>query len=223
MRWIRFSLNERTAYGIVEGDRIREVAGDPFGGYETTERMHDLDAVKIEVPVIPPTFYCVGLNYAEHIREAAAKLGIAADLPKQPDVGYRAVNALIAHEEPVVIPADASKVQYEGELAVVIGKRAKHLSEADALSCVLGYTIGNDVSERTWQKSDRTLWRAKNTDTFKPMGPWIETRGRSRRAGDTGAGQRRRDDPLSHQRHAVRRRHLHRHHHPLRHARTRAT
>src|SRR5262249_49807768 len=64
---------------------------------------------------------------------------------------------------------------YEGELAVVIGKRAKGLSEAEALSCVLGYTIGNDVSERAWQKSDRTLWRAKNADTFKPMGPWIET------------------------------------------------
>ena len=175
VRWIRFSLNERIAYGIVEGDRIREVAGDPFGGYETTQRVHALDAVKIEVPVVPRTFYCVGLNYAEHILEAAAKLGIAADLPKQPDVGYRAINALIAHEETVVIPPDASKVQYEGELAVIIGKRARHLSEADALSCVLGYSIGNDVSERAWQKSDRTLWRAKNTDTFKPMGPWIET------------------------------------------------
>jgi 2-keto-4-pentenoate hydratase/2-oxohepta-3-ene-1,7-dioic acid hydratase in catechol pathway len=175
VRWIRFSLNERIAYGIVEGDRIREVAGDPFGGYETTQRVHGLDAAKIEVPVVPRTFYCVGLNYAEHILQAAAKLGIAADLPKQPDVGYRAINALIAHEETVVIPPDASKVQYEGELAVIIGKRARHLSEADALSCVLGYSIGNDVSERSWQKSDRTLWRAKNTDTFKPMGPWIET------------------------------------------------
>ena len=175
MRWIRFSQQGKTAYGLVEGDRIVEVAGSPFSGYERTQRTHALTAVKIEVPVIPPTFFCVGLNYAEHVREAAAKLGIAADLPKQPDVGYRAVNALIAHGEPVVIPPDAKKVQYEGELAVVIGRRTKHVSEAEALSCVLGYTIGNDVSERTWQKSDRTLWRAKNTDTFKPMGPWIET------------------------------------------------
>ncbi len=175
MRWIRFSQQGKTAYGLVEGDRIVEVAGSPFSGYERTQRTHGLDAVKIEVPVVPPTFFCVGLNYAEHVREAAAKLGIAADLPKQPDVGYRAVNALIAHGEPVVIPPDAKKVQYEGELAVVIGRRTKHVSEAEALSCVLGYTIGNDVSERTWQKSDRTLWRAKNTDTFKPMGPWIET------------------------------------------------
>jgi len=175
VRWIRFSLEGRAAYGILEGDRIREVAGGPLGGYERTARVHDLSAVKIEIPLVPPTFYCVGLNYVAHIREAAAKFGVQADLPRQPDVGYRAVNALIAHDEPVVIPVDAKKVQYEGELAVVIGKRAKHLSEAEALSCVLGYTIGNDVSERTWQKSDRTLWRAKSTDTFKPMGPWIET------------------------------------------------
>ena len=66
-------------------------------------------------------------------------------------------------------------MQYEGEIVVGIGREAKRLSEADALSCVLGYTIGNDVSERAWQQSDRTLWRAKNTDTFKPMGPWITT------------------------------------------------
>jgi 2-keto-4-pentenoate hydratase/2-oxohepta-3-ene-1,7-dioic acid hydratase in catechol pathway len=175
MRWIRFSQNGRTAYGIVEGERIREVAGDPFAGWEAMGSVHDLGAVKIEVPVVPPTFYCVGLNYAQHVKEAAAKLGIAPNLPKQPDVGYRAANALVAHGEPVVIPPDAAKVQYEGELAVVIGRRARNLSEAEALSYVLGYTIGNDVSERVWQKSDRTLWRAKNTDTFKPMGPWIET------------------------------------------------
>ncbi len=66
-------------------------------------------------------------------------------------------------------------MHYEGELVVVIGKHAKNLSEADALSCVFGYTIGNDVSERSWQKNDRTFYRSKNTDTFKPMGPWIET------------------------------------------------
>jgi 2-keto-4-pentenoate hydratase/2-oxohepta-3-ene-1,7-dioic acid hydratase in catechol pathway len=175
MRWIRFSTPAGMAYGLLEGDRIKEVTGCPFKGHETTNRRHDLAAVKIEVPVIPPTFYCVGLNYAEHITEAAAKLGLSPDLPKQPDVGYRAINALIAHGEDVLIPPDATKMQYEGELAVVIGKRARNLSEAEALSCVLGYTIGNDVSERVWQKSDRTLWRAKNCDTFKPMGPWIET------------------------------------------------
>ena len=218
VRWIRYSQQGRTAYGILEGERIREVAGDPFGGYEPTTRAHDLSAVKIEIPVVPPTFYCVGLNYAEHIKEAAAKLGIAPDLPKQPDVGYRAINALIAHDEHVIIPADASKVQYEGELAVVIGRSAKNVSESEALSCVLGYTIGNDVSERIWQKSDRTLWRAKNTDTFKPMGPWIET---DVDLGDletvirvNGAG----NHTLSHQCDALQRCDLHLHHEPIRYA-----
>ena len=176
MRWIRFTADGKTAYGVVEGERITEVVGDPFAGYERTSSNHALSTVKIEVPVIPRTFYCAGLNYAAHVLEQAQKRGVAPDFPKQPDIGYRANNALIAAGETVIIPRDASgKVQYEGELVVVVGKKAKHLSETDALSCVLGYTIGNDVSERTWQRSDRTLWRAKNTDTFKPMGPWIET------------------------------------------------
>ncbi|MEM7255110.1 MAG: fumarylacetoacetate hydrolase family protein, partial [Pseudomonadota bacterium] len=67
------------------------------------------------------------------------------------------------------------KVEYEAEIVAVVGKETKNIAPHDALSCLLGYTIGNDVSERSWQRSDRTLWRAKNTDTFKPMGPWIET------------------------------------------------
>lgn len=176
MRWVRFTADGRTAYGHIEGDEVAEVSGDPFDGYAETSRRHRLASVRLEVPVVPPTFYCVGLNYADHIIEAAKKLGIKADLPEKPDVGYRANNALVADGDDVVIPADATeKVQYEGELVVVIGKEARHVSETDALRYVLGYTIGNDVSERTWQKSDRTLWRAKNTDTFKPMGPWIET------------------------------------------------
>jgi 2-keto-4-pentenoate hydratase/2-oxohepta-3-ene-1,7-dioic acid hydratase in catechol pathway len=176
MRWIRFTARGRTAYGIVEGDQIAEVKGDPFAGYERTATTHPLAAVKIELPVVPTTFYCVGLNYAQHVIQAAKRLGIEAKLPEKPDVGYRTNNALVAHGEDVIIPADATdKVQYEGELVAVIGKRCRNVSEASALQYVLGYTIGNDVSERTWQKSDRTLWRAKNSDTFKPMGPWIET------------------------------------------------
>jgi 2-keto-4-pentenoate hydratase/2-oxohepta-3-ene-1,7-dioic acid hydratase in catechol pathway len=176
MRWIRFTKDGKTSHGILEGQQILEVAGDPFAGYERTARRHALDAVKIEIPLMPRTFYCAGLNYTAHVIEQAERRGVKPDIPTKPDIGYRAQNALIAHGEAVVIPRDATEqVQYEGELVAVIGKRAKNLSEADALSCVLGYTIGNDVSERTWQRSDRTLWRAKNTDTFKPMGPWIET------------------------------------------------
>ena len=98
-------------------------------------------------------------------------------MPKKPDIGYRATGALVAHGDPDRNSQGTrtERVQYEGELVVVIGKKAKHLSEDEAFSCVLGYSIGNDVSERTWQSRDSTLWRSKNTDTFKPMGAWIET------------------------------------------------
>ena len=176
MKWIRFTANGHTAYGSLSGETIVEVSGEPWDNSQPTGRTHRLPEVKLEVPVIPKTFYCAGINYATHIREMAEKRGVKPVFPEKADIGYRANNALIAHEEDVVIPAHAPpKMNYEGELVVVIGKQAKHLAEDDALSCVFGYTIGNDVSERTWQRGDRTFWRGKNTDTFKPMGPWIET------------------------------------------------
>jgi 2-keto-4-pentenoate hydratase/2-oxohepta-3-ene-1,7-dioic acid hydratase in catechol pathway len=176
MRWARCERNGKVFYGIVRGDEVEEVEGSPFATHRLTGTRHPLKSVKLLVPVVPPTFYAAGLNYVEHIKAQAASHGQPPKIPQKPDIGYRAVNALVATEEPVVIPRDAGpKVQYEAELVVVIGKKAKHLSEADALSCVFGYTIGNDVSERDWQAVDRTLWRAKNTDTWKPMGPWIET------------------------------------------------
>ena len=176
MRWLRYEANGQESYGIIEGDEVVQVNGDPFAGYEMTRTKHRLRDIKYLVPVVPKTFYAAGLNYVEHITEMAAKRGEKPNIPPAADVGYRANNALIAHNDTIVIPHDAGElVQYEGELVAVIGTRAKYLSESEALSCVLGWTIGNDMSERTWQRNDRTLWRAKNTDTFKPMGPWIET------------------------------------------------
>ena len=176
MRWIHYSLpGSSSTYGILDGDRIREIRGTPFGDYEKTAQIHRLADVKIEVPFIPRTFYAAGLNYVKHIKEYGALSGTTINAPARAEIGYRAVNALIAHGEPVVIPSDATQMEYEGEVCAVIGKKARDVSEADALSCVLGYTIGNDVSERAWQKADRTFWRSKNSDTFKPMGPWIET------------------------------------------------
>ena len=176
MRWVRFTTDGRTSYGIVEGDAIEAVSGSPFERWERTGHKVTLAGTKLEPPVIPPTFYAAGLNYTEHLEAAAKATGRTMNVPKRADIGYRANNALVGHEDAIVIPAGSSgKVQFEGELVAVIGKRCKHVSKADALSVVFGYTIGNDVSERVWQGGDRTLWRAKNTDTFKPMGPWIET------------------------------------------------
>src|SRR6266481_510403 len=137
MRWIRYEANDKATYGIVEGDTVVEVNGDPFAGYEKTATRRPLSSVKLLVPVEPRTFYAAGLNYAEHAIAAANKRGEVPKLPEAADIGYRANNALIAHGEPIVIPADATeRVQYEGELVAVIGRKAKHLSETDAPSGV---------------------------------------------------------------------------------------
>ena len=174
--WCRFKTEAWSGYGIVEGENVRAVEGSPFGEHKITERSFPLKHVKLQIPVVPATFFCVGINYADHIRMMAQKRGTEPVFPKKPDIGYRANNALIAYEEDIVKPKDAGEAfQYEGELVAVFGKRARKVSRENALDYVFGWTIGNDVSERTWQKEDRTLWRAKNADTFKPMGPWIVT------------------------------------------------
>ena len=176
MRWTRFEHDGVATFGIVEDDTIEAVEGTPFGEFRRTGERHPLADITWLPPVIPPTFYCVGLNYSEHILMAAKLYGREPALPAKPDVGYRAQSALIGHGAPIVLPPEATdRVEYEGELACVVGRTAKHLTRDDALACLLGFTIGNDVSERSWQAQDSTLWRAKNTDTFKPMGPWIET------------------------------------------------
>lgn len=176
MRFLRFTVAGTTSLGLVEGDRVAEISGDMFGQWSKTGKVFPLTDVKVELPVWPRTFYCAGMNYVKHLTEAANARGEVPDIPQRPEIGYRAHNALIAHDEDVVIPSIATeKIHYEGELVVVIGRKAKNLSESNAMACVFGYTIGNDVSERTWQRADRGLWRSKNADTFKPMGPWIET------------------------------------------------
>lgn len=176
MKWCRIQTASGPRFAIVEDDRMTEVDGSPFADYTVTSTTRRLDAVELLVPVIPPTFYAAGLNYRPHVIEMAALRGVEPSFPPQADIGYRANNALIPTGEPIVIPADAGKnVQYEGELVVVIGKKAKHVSEDEALDHVFGYTLGNDFSEREWQHGDRTLWRGKNADTFKPMGPYIVT------------------------------------------------
>jgi len=125
-------------------------------------------------PVIPGNFYAAGLNYRAHIEWANQAHGTTYKVPERADIGYRSNNALIGSGEDIVIPKDSSgQVDFEGELVAVIGKVTRNVPENDALSYVKGYTLGNDISERSWQRSDRTLWRAKNSDTFKPMGPKI--------------------------------------------------
>lgn len=176
MQYGRFSLHGRVFCGIVEGDQVVELEGSFFDAPKPTAKKHALAALKIELPCVPPTFYCAGYNYLAHIEWGNKRKGSNVKPPARAEIGYRANNALIPTGEPIVIPADApGPVQFEGELVAVIGKTARHMTEANALDCVLGYTLGNDVSERSWQASDRTQWRSKNCDSFKPMGPFITT------------------------------------------------
>jgi 2-keto-4-pentenoate hydratase/2-oxohepta-3-ene-1,7-dioic acid hydratase in catechol pathway len=177
MKWCRFiTADGATRFGIVEGDQVLEVRGSPFEQYEKTSTRRALSSVRLAVPAMPYNFYAMGANFRKHLDWANARFNLKIGVPKEADMGYRSPSALIATNEAIVIPADAAgPVQFEGELVAVIGRKAKNLSMDEALSCVLGYTLGNDLSERAWQFADRTMWRGKNADTFKPMGPWIET------------------------------------------------
>lgn len=177
MKWCRLNHAGEATFALVERDHVDLVRGSPFTTYEVTGERIPLSDVHLLPPVIPNTFYAAGLNYAGHADEMKDRINTAAfRRPTEVFVNYRANSALIGDGDAVVIPAEsAGLIQYEPELVTVIGRKARRVSEADALSYVLGYTIGNDVSERAWQARDRTLWRAKNSDTFAPMGPWIET------------------------------------------------
>jgi len=137
--------------------------------------------------VIPNTFFCAGLNYLAHAeRDAYAAHtaeGYGRSSPREtstracrPRSDYRANSALTGHLSPIVRPADCDEpLVAEGELVAVIGRPLRHVTPQEARAGILGWTIGNDVSARGWQRSDRTFWRCKNSDTFKPMGPFIVT------------------------------------------------
>lgn len=176
MNWVRFQDNGSARYGIVDGDRVTVVNGEPWGDHVVTGRRRTLAGLQLLPPVIPSTFFCVGLNYRGHIEHAKARGNTVAKLPDRPEIGYRTNNALIAHGDAIVVPADLDdSLEAEPEIVAVIGRRMRNASRDEAREGIFGWTIGNDVSARTWQRGDRTFWRAKNCDTFKPMGPWIVT------------------------------------------------
>jgi 2-keto-4-pentenoate hydratase/2-oxohepta-3-ene-1,7-dioic acid hydratase in catechol pathway len=177
MIWCRFQRGDVAGYGRVTGDIVTAIEGEPWDAHRLTEAHYPLDDVKLLVPVIPGTFYCAGANYREHIEKRAALQGVPVKIRSKPSIGYRANSALIAHNEAIIKPAGAGDhFEYEGELVAVIGKTGKNISKEAALDYVFGWTIGNDVSERDWQDQDGSnLYRSKNSDTFKPMGPWIVT------------------------------------------------
>jgi len=166
-RYVRYSHGNITAYGVLDGDGIRELKGDLFAQPAETGRVVKLADVRLLAPCQPSKVIAVGLNYKSHLgeRPAAAYPGLFAKLP----------TSIVGPDAAIVAPEDALDLHFEGELVVVIGRRAKNVSAADAPQYVFGVTAGNDVSERAWQKNDLQWFRAKASDTFGPMGPAIVT------------------------------------------------
>lgn len=174
--WCRIETPDGPRHGLIRDDLIHPVIGDPLASYREHGAPIKTTEARWLPPIIPPTFYCVGLNYRGHILEGQARGIKVAKFPTRPEIGYRANNALTGHDHPIIRPTDfTGQLEYEGEVVAIIGKRLKHASRDEAAAAIFGWTIGNDVSAREWQHGDRTLWRGKNSDTFKPMGPVIVT------------------------------------------------
>ncbi len=167
VKYVRYSQAGRVAYGILEGDVIRELRGNFLAGSTATGKTFRTAEVRLLAPVEPSKVIAVGLNYKTHLgeRPSAAYPGLFAKLP----------TCIIGAEEPIIFPPEASEVHYEGEMVIVIGKKARDVSEAEAPQYIFGITCGNDVSERKWQKSDLQWFRAKASDTFGPLGPAVVT------------------------------------------------
>jgi 2-keto-4-pentenoate hydratase/2-oxohepta-3-ene-1,7-dioic acid hydratase in catechol pathway len=164
-RYVRFSANGASSYGVLEGDVVRQLAGDLFETPKLTGKTFKLSEVKVLAPCDPKKVIAVGLNYKSHLgeRPSATYPGLFAKMP----------TSIVGPGDDIVLPEDAKNAHYEGELVVVIGRRAKNVTAADAPNYVFGVTAGNDVSEREWQKADLQWFRAKASDTFGPLGPVI--------------------------------------------------
>jgi 2-keto-4-pentenoate hydratase/2-oxohepta-3-ene-1,7-dioic acid hydratase in catechol pathway len=155
---------------MVEGTSVREVSGDFAGGWKTGERVWLLKEVKLLPPSVPSKIVCVGRNYREHASE------MGNEVPKEPLIFLKPPSAIIAPEEPIVMPAISHRVDYEGEIGVIIGRTCSQLSEGDDVRpFVAGFTCVNDVTARDLQKSDGQWTRGKGFDTFCPFGPVMET------------------------------------------------
>ena len=174
MLFARFRYRDREAYGIVEDDRIRPIQGDPFGDRRALDEALPLADITLMAPVRPGKILAAAVNSPSHVASGRAILG-DAQAPKQPELFLKPSSSVIGPEEAIVLPPGAGRVDYEGELVAVIGRPCRHVSPDQALQFVFGYTCGNDVSARHWQRGDLQWWRAKGSDTFAPIGPFIAT------------------------------------------------
>lgn len=166
---------------ILFDGRVRE-AFVATGGYvlrdgDDAGTVVSIGSVRLLPPAEPTKIIGVGWNFPEHIREMVARLpgSTFPETPAEPIIFYKPLSSLLAHGEPIVYPRDATRVEHEGELVVVMGAPARRVDAAAARRLVRGWTCGNDVTERDMQRHDKQWWRAKGYDTFAAVGPYLET------------------------------------------------
>jgi 2-keto-4-pentenoate hydratase/2-oxohepta-3-ene-1,7-dioic acid hydratase in catechol pathway len=170
MKFVRFEHEGFVKQGVVKGEEVVAIRGSFFREYEETEMKYGLSRIKILPPVVPSKIVCIGLNYLEHIEEVGARV------PEKPHIFLKPPSCLIGHEDAIVIPRWAERVDYEGELAVVINEKMKDVPESEALSYVLGCSCFNDVTERAVVfENISNLILAKGFDTFGAFGPYLVT------------------------------------------------
>jgi len=169
MKIVRFAADDKVKYGILSGQSIQAIEGKPFRAIKPAQSRYRLSQVRLLAPCLPSKIVAMGLNYRKHAEE------VKATLPKEPLIFLKPSTAVIGPEDNIVLPPSSTRVDYEGELAVVIKKRAWQVSKEDSLDYVLGYTCLNDVSARDHQRDDVQWTRSKGFDTFSPIGPCIET------------------------------------------------
>ena len=171
MKFLRFeNAEEKTVFGKYLNGSVLEIEGNIFGGYSVTDTKYDYAEITPLAPCIPTKIIAVGLNYEDHAKE------MNRTPPENPMLFMKPSTAVIAHQEEIKYPAHmSSRVDYEGELGVVVGKRAHMVEREQALEYVFGYTCINDVTARDLQAKDIQFTRGKGFDTFAPFGPFIET------------------------------------------------
>ncbi|MGA3174642.1 MAG: fumarylacetoacetate hydrolase family protein [Syntrophorhabdales bacterium] len=170
MEIVRFMHEGQPRYGIVEGAAICLCEGEPFTGLKRTSRLLEMGSAKLLAPVSPPNILCLGLNYKRHADEAGVPY------PPAPLLFLKPTTALCGPGDAIVLPESyEDSIDYEAELVIVIGKKTRDVPEDKAADFILGYTVGNDVSNRTAQFKDGQWARGKSHDTFCPIGPAIVT------------------------------------------------
>ena len=156
-------------YGYIENDEIKIIANAPWLDDTATGNTVQLSEVTLLAPVKPSKVVCVGLNYHAHVDASMS----ANKAPEQPMLFLKPPSAVIGPKQNIVHPGQSKRVDFEAELAIVMGKRAVKVSSGDALSHIFGFTCANDVTARDLQKTDGQWGRAKGFDTFCPVGPWV--------------------------------------------------